>query len=581
MTRRTQFQVDARLASLLSQEYSSTEKALKELIDNAWDADATLISIFLPEPMSKDPIVISDNGTGMSTEGVDLHYLKIAADRRVLRGERSASGRLVKGRKGVGKFAGLMAASDMALRTTSGGVSTSFEINLTVLDTVVDIEELPIELKVEPCRPDEQGTTITLKELHSGLAFPDPIKLRQILLQDYGRERGVDITVNGKQLGIDDVAGSFNSESATLDGVGEVQVSFAIADEKSVSRQPGIVVRVDGKAIGKPSYFGLENRDDIPPKLLRRLFGELNADGLREHVTVGWDALVENSELLETVTAYVQPLLYKAFRDKFGREIQLAQARLKKEINERLARLPEHRREQADKAIKNILNKFFGEPAEKIEAYVHVLLEAIEHSEYGAVVSHLASAPKHDVVAIAHGLDQFGLADLAHLVEQAQARQQSLDRLEDLTRDPSTLEAQMHQALEHNLWVLGNALSLFASNKTLQRTIEDNLGQKYTGGRAIQRPDLLLNEDLYGECLLIEFKRPSHSLKREDYVQATTYRHELKKYVSKRIRVVLIGGARSDDFPTERLEEDVSSMTYMDIIATARRELEWKLRTSR
>ena len=30
------FQVDSRLATLLSQEYPSTERALKELVDNAW-----------------------------------------------------------------------------------------------------------------------------------------------------------------------------------------------------------------------------------------------------------------------------------------------------------------------------------------------------------------------------------------------------------------------------------------------------------------------------------------------------------------------------------------------------------------
>ena len=46
------FQVDSRLATLLSQEYSSTEKALKELVDNAWDADAGQVSITLPAPLA-------------------------------------------------------------------------------------------------------------------------------------------------------------------------------------------------------------------------------------------------------------------------------------------------------------------------------------------------------------------------------------------------------------------------------------------------------------------------------------------------------------------------------------------------
>jgi DNA mismatch repair ATPase MutL len=42
------FQVDSRLAKLLSQEYTSTERALKELVDNAWDADAGEVQIELP-----------------------------------------------------------------------------------------------------------------------------------------------------------------------------------------------------------------------------------------------------------------------------------------------------------------------------------------------------------------------------------------------------------------------------------------------------------------------------------------------------------------------------------------------------
>src|SRR3546814_8538454 len=72
------FQVDSRLATLLSQEYRSTERALKELVDNAWDADADQVSIQLPKPLSGEPIVIRDDGTGMTEEELRRHYLTIA-----------------------------------------------------------------------------------------------------------------------------------------------------------------------------------------------------------------------------------------------------------------------------------------------------------------------------------------------------------------------------------------------------------------------------------------------------------------------------------------------------------------------
>lgn len=86
----TRFQVDSRLAKLLSQEYTSSERALKELVDNAWDADAESVDIHLPEPMSDAPIVIRDDGTGMTSGELERHYLYIAADRRSARGDRTA-----------------------------------------------------------------------------------------------------------------------------------------------------------------------------------------------------------------------------------------------------------------------------------------------------------------------------------------------------------------------------------------------------------------------------------------------------------------------------------------------------------
>ena len=116
------FQVDSRLATLLSQEYPSSERALKELVDNAWDADAEHVSVTLPKPLSGGSIVIEDDGSGMTEEELRRHYLAIASDRRSRRGERTAGkSRPVKGRKGIGKFSGLMAAATMMLETRARG----------------------------------------------------------------------------------------------------------------------------------------------------------------------------------------------------------------------------------------------------------------------------------------------------------------------------------------------------------------------------------------------------------------------------------------------------------------------------
>jgi len=48
------FRVDPRIAEILGESYRSSEQALKELVDNAWDAAATRVEIKLPDPMEVD-----------------------------------------------------------------------------------------------------------------------------------------------------------------------------------------------------------------------------------------------------------------------------------------------------------------------------------------------------------------------------------------------------------------------------------------------------------------------------------------------------------------------------------------------
>ena len=120
MSATANFKVDPRLASILGESYRSSEYALKELIDNAWDAEAAEVRITVPTILSEDPIIIEDDGSGMKPAEVRDEYLNIANPRWTRKGDRTPNkNRLVKGRRGVGKFAGLILASRMELETTA------------------------------------------------------------------------------------------------------------------------------------------------------------------------------------------------------------------------------------------------------------------------------------------------------------------------------------------------------------------------------------------------------------------------------------------------------------------------------
>ncbi len=57
MNKSARFKVDPRLASLLGEGYRSSEEALKELVDNAWDADAEVVRVQLPHHVTPGSIV--------------------------------------------------------------------------------------------------------------------------------------------------------------------------------------------------------------------------------------------------------------------------------------------------------------------------------------------------------------------------------------------------------------------------------------------------------------------------------------------------------------------------------------------
>lgn len=316
-------------------------------------------------------------------------------------------------------------------------------------------------------------------------------------------------------------------------------------------------------------------------RLLHKLYGEIEASGLIDHVTSDWGGIVENSELYEAIESHVKPIIKKRYKITYGNEINLAQARFKKKYHEKLSSLPEYRREYAEKALYRIIQKYYQELDHKIDPIVNVVLDAFEKTDYHQVLEHISNSRGSDVATIAEALSEFGMVDLALMVEQTNSRLAFLDSLEALCDVRETLEETVHKAIENNLWLFGNEFSLFSSNKTLKKQIEDYLSKEYQGDNATKRPDLLLNENILNEYSLIEFKRPKHNLTYDDYQQATKYRNEFMRYTDKDIKVKLIGGKRGVDLPTKNREPNVEVLLFNEIISSARRNLDWLLKELR
>ena len=573
-----QFRVDSRLVILLSENYRSSEAAIKELVDNCWDADADNVWIRLPKPDTADFLVIEDDGTGMTPQELQSEYLVVAKDRISSKGQLTiGKKRKVKGRKGIGKFAGLVTASSMQLETWARGVYTSIILEKgRLVEASRDLEELDLIPTIEEVADDKHGTKVTLSGLNQNLRFPLPEKLRELLIRDYGREEDFTLHVDDEKVTYEHIQGETHTAEANIDGVGRAALAFTVAEARRRFKNAGIAIRVEGKVIGKPHFFGLEESEDFPKSVLGKIYGEVEADGLLSDVTADWGTVIENSKGYDALRTWVAGEIREAAKKVYGQQIHLAQARLQQKINRRLEQLPEFKRFFAQRALQRLLQKYYDEPDEKLEPLVNVVLEAIERDEYYFIIDKIDKAKRSDIESFARALEESSFVELSMMQHQLTYRLRLIDEFEEIVVNPATLEKHAHQALENRLWIFGPEYSLKSSNVTLKRIADEYLSTKFSGIRASKRPDLLLANDLLGRHSLIEFKRPNHTLTHDDYLQAIAYRHDLLANL-REMEVIVIGGKRDEGLRTVYTEEDVKFMTFDELISYARSQYDWVL----
>jgi HSP90 family molecular chaperone len=95
--------------------YSESIELIRELINNAYDADASVVEVTI----SQDRIVIKDDGTGMDREGLK-QYFNIGSQEKLYHSKSSKFHRDRIGQFGIGKFASLAACQVFQVETQKG-----------------------------------------------------------------------------------------------------------------------------------------------------------------------------------------------------------------------------------------------------------------------------------------------------------------------------------------------------------------------------------------------------------------------------------------------------------------------------
>ncbi len=130
------FSVDSALLSELGEKLvESVHVALLELVKNAYDADATQVTVKILLTKSGAPEVhVIDNGSGMTFGDVQRYWMRIATTHKVKRDVSPLYGRPLVGSKGIGRFSCRRLGRRLKLTTTAKVSRNRFQMTEVAFD---------------------------------------------------------------------------------------------------------------------------------------------------------------------------------------------------------------------------------------------------------------------------------------------------------------------------------------------------------------------------------------------------------------------------------------------------------------
>lgn len=535
--------------SLLEGYVKTPQIGVCELIWNAFDADATSVSVELERGGvgGIDGIRVVDDGHGMNLERSEIAFSHVGDSWKLPPGSTSDSGRPVHGKFGRGRYAAFSIGNIVHWVSTSEQIEAGTLATVVVKGTRSDLSKFDVEA-IEPAAT-ARGTSVEVRGItpEAVAAFEEFDGIRQRLLMESAlhldRHADFQISFAGSEIEPDSVITSRTPIPLDLPAGVRQPATLTIIEWALTGVERRLYLcKPDGAIIGELSpgiqavgaeftaylaWGGFEHDQLV-------LEGDLESDAgqvieaartaLRSHLS-------ESSRRREAATVRrwksegVYPYkgepksdVERATRDTFN-IVAMAASRTVDESKSRTSKalaldLLKETFESDPEALLPILRKFSQLPAARIEE----LKDILERTTLTQLIS--LGKEVGNRIDFLNGLDS--------ILFDRQIKSRLLER------------RQLHRILAHETWLFGEEWSLTGDDERLSEVLKKflkHLGKdvelaaekpilREDGSVAI--PDLVLGRQLETRAnefshLVIELKRPNHKLTDEDVSQLRSY----------------------------------------------------------
>lgn len=165
--------IDKKVLRLLgAQLYGDTPSIISELVQNAYDADATAVWITI-NTSSPNTIVVQDNGIGMTPDEINSRFLNVGQDRR-FEYPVSPNGRKVLGRKGIGKLAVFSLAKVIDVYSVKDGEVAACRLDFDAITLhdgdPITLDESQVPIESDYLSESKTGTKIVLQNIQKDVS---------------------------------------------------------------------------------------------------------------------------------------------------------------------------------------------------------------------------------------------------------------------------------------------------------------------------------------------------------------------------------------------------------------------------
>lgn len=547
--------------------------AIAELISNAWDADAKNVRITLPldTPWSASDdsqvITVEDDGIGMNWDMIRDAYLDVGRDRRAAEGrDRSPGGRLLQGRKGVGKLAGFGIADVVDVQTVHKSPDPKlkkhaliwFQLSLPTLqsarsDAPVRVVYAGPVIEAPSGARRKPGTTITLTQLHerraqNGERFHHAMAQRFLIAGP-----GFRVRLNGEDLRDEELKLQWRFPqtgwtSEHVEGAGPVSywIGFTPQPRKQQEGEmSGILIYTRHKVSQEATFFDISG-GTTGQHGLRYLVGKVKVEWLDPGATepdliathrgaIAWES-PQGEALQNWGRKLVRDHLAKwsALRSK---EREKLVTEVRPEIRKRIDRLaPDYR----DVALQ-FIDKFQSvelEPTE-FEEIFSWFLDALENATLRNILLKLRETPIEDLGQLDDLLTKMEVRTAVTLLQIIDSNLGAIHALEKMHREDARERGVISKHLERNPWLLDPTWMLNKAEARVATWIEKEFGlDRPRNGKKRSAEKRKGDDDradffcvgVGGTLHIVEIKRGAFVAREAEILQADKYR----QYVLKR-----------------------------------------------